>query len=200
MGGKPVVVWYDHTNGQLKGVVATADANPQTDAPIIVPAATVLDSGGSTNAHDVGRFASLAIQSTAPQISVSYLDHSTKQLRLFQSNSDWSSPTITVVDDGTIATGADPNLFVGASTSLKFLAGGNLGIAYQDSTGETLRFAQQSSPTGPVAFSQTLASTGAGGFYASLTYDGTHAFATHAILTALNQNVEGSTLQVVQAP
>jgi hypothetical protein len=206
---KPVVVWYDHADGQLKGVIATADSATQGAA--FNPAdIQVLDDGASpasTRRDDVGRFTSLAIgPADAPsRIAVTYFDSTAKQLRLLTAQAGWqmvNTPDQRVVDDGTKDGNSDPVLFVGSDSSVKFF-GSNISVVYQDATQGNLRVADQATPTDKVTYRQTVATAGACGFYAKQLIDGTSRFATHAIIKANTANgvvVSGNQLGVLRLP
>jgi hypothetical protein len=207
----PVIVWYDRTTipsttGILKGIIAHGDSAQQgvsTNPSDIV----VLDDGtgfpGGT--HDVGRYANVAVgPSTAPhRIAVGYVDNTTLQLDLITADAGWTNVTpagaTRVVDSGVGTPTKDPVLFVGSDVSVQFV-GNNIEMVYQDQTGGTLRFAKQPSPSAPVAYVSTLASTGAGGFSSKLVYDGTNAYASHAIIKALSPTLSGNQLNVVAVP
>jgi hypothetical protein len=207
VGNVPVVVWYDHANGQLKGVIATSDSaahGPVFDSTKIMVLDDGTAAGGTGKAHDVGRFPSVAV-GPSQQIAVTYFDATAQQTLLLTAKSDWTNMTppgsMRVIDNGSGAASPykDTVLFVGANSSVQFV-NGKIEVVYQDATGETLRLATQASPTGPVAFSKVLAQTGAGGFYASLAADGSGAYASHATIYAVNATTPNNQLQVVKLP
>jgi hypothetical protein len=212
----PAVVWYDHQSiggkpaGVLKGIIASADANTQSNQPprfdsgsiVILDDGTV--PGSSAAAHDVGRFPSLAIapSGSSPRIAVSYMDATNRQTLLLTADSGWAR--LTTQGQRTVDTGAgtptgDPSLFVGANTSTKFV-GGHLFTIYQDSTGLALRMGTQSSATTPVVYTQAISQMGAAGFYGSMVVDGTNRFASNAIIAAKNQTQSANRLTVVKLP
>jgi hypothetical protein len=136
----------------------------------------------------VGQFTSLAVgpASVNKRIAVSYLDATTKQLRVLTAGAGWTS--LTPVEQRAVDTGAgeptgDPLLFVGADSSVRF-KGNLLSVVYQDSTGGDLRLAEQSVPDGQIAYKQTLSRDGTCGFYAKLLVDGNTRYATHTIVQA----------------
>jgi hypothetical protein len=193
LDSKPVVVWYDNTNGVLKGVIATADS-PAQGAAFRPSDIQILDNGKvGTTTHKVGQFTSLAIgpSSVTNRIAVSYMDATARQLRVLTAGDGWSgltAPADRVVDTGIGEDPAgDPLLFVGADSSVRF-TGQSLSVVYQDSTGGDLRLAEQTNGTGPVTYKQTLARDGACGFYAKLVVDGSARYATHAIIKARQGN------------
>jgi hypothetical protein len=202
----PVVVWYDRTLGQLKGIIAKNDSAPQ-GAQFVPSDIKVLDDGtmntpASSVTHDVGRFASIAIgPSSAPhRIAVAYMDETSYQLKLITADAAWANLKSTVVDTGKGTPTGDTVLFVGSDTSVSFL-NGLISIAYQDQTTGALRLATQETPASPVAYKATLDQDGAGGFYARLVNDGTNMFVTHAVIKAnLNQTtiVSGNQLRALK--
>jgi hypothetical protein len=206
----PMVVWYDQNNGQLKGLIATADASPSTNQPPNWNSGNiqVLDDGtgrGGTP-HDVGQFPSVAVgPTTVPfRIAVTYMDATANQLLMLTAHADWSGITPQaqrIIDNGVGSPPGDLSLFVGAHSSVHFI-GSNVVVAYQDSTTETLRLGTQSSPTAAVAFSTVLASSmsGADGFYASLATDGTTGYVSHLVIVAANATQSANQLLVTKVP
>ncbi len=205
---KPVVVWYDHQDGVLKGAIAASDsaaAGAQFNAQDV----KVLDDGvmptapAGTPPHDVGQFASLAVgpAGATHRLAVAYFDVTARQLRVLAADDGWANETPVaqrVVDDGTGSNPEeDPVLFVGADASLQFDASNNLEVAYQDSTSNDLRLAVQQPGAAGYKIS-TLAHDGAGGFYANLLVDGPDRYATHAIIKAKSATESANKLDVLK--
>lgn len=201
LDGKPVVVWYDHKLGQLKGIIAQRDSATQGIAfsPNDIK---VLDNGvraGSATAHDVGRFVSLAIASGtsgAPhRIAVAYMDQTAHQLNVLTADTAWANLTpveTRVVDTGAGSPTGDTQLFVGADTSVAFV-GPLISVLYQNQTNGDLRIADQPAAGMPLAYKSTVVDKGAAGFYSNLLVDSDNTrFVTNAILKAVKTS--GSTV------
>jgi hypothetical protein len=201
----PVVVWYDHGAGRLKGVIAENDS-PRQGAHFSPNDVLVLDDGTGMGgpAHDVGRFASIAV-GPSNQIAIAYVDETAHQLDLITAGANWSnlSPPGSgrIVDSGVGMPMSDPILSVGSDTSVKF-AGGLISVVYQDQTAGNFRIAQQSSASSPVAFKSVLAADGACGFYGRLAVDpsGMTLYASHAIVKANSATQSGNKLAVLAVP
>lgn len=203
--GKPVVVWYDQNLGVLKGAVASSDS-PSTGPSFGTADIKVLDDGSVTRgpAHDVGRFASIAVNPSSGQarLAVSYYDSTERQLRVLTANADLTNvtpPNLRVVDEGKGAPESDPVLFVGADTSIRFGADGAIVVAYQDATSGDLRIARKQESDNAFKLTQ-LRTEGACGFYASLTGEPGNLFVSHAIIKAASARRSGNRLEVVAVP
>ena len=202
--GLPVVVWYNHTNGHLKGSIADADWSASSPTALKFSNIQILDEGADPNgkAHDVGQFASIAVapSDASSRIAVAYFDTTTRQLKLVTAGAAWANKTVTVVDNGKGDPESDPLLFVGADTSVKYDQNKLIEIAYQDSTKVNLRLAiqtQPGSPPGTPPFTITDASSeGACGFYARLAIDGSDRFISHAIIKAASDTASANKIKV----
>ncbi len=208
LDSKPVVVWYDHTDGVLKGVIAASDS-AAAGASFVASDIKVLDDGVQPNApagstpDDVGRFASLAVggSGAAHRLAVAYYDVTLRQLRVLAADDGWANETPVgqrVVDNGAGANPEeDPLLFVGANPSLRFDAQNALEVAYQDSTSNDLRLAVQQGSTWKLS---TLQSQGACGFYANLVVDGQDRYATSALIKAKSATQSANQLVALKVP
>ena len=155
--GKPVISYYDATNGDLK--LATCAANCQTATPTWV--ITTVDSVG-----DVGYSTSLQLNGGNPVVS--YFDSTNQALKLATctANCQTATPTWAI-------TTADAGASVGA-TSLQ-LSGGNAVVAYWEQTNRDVKLAtctancQSATPTWAVT---TIESAGDVGEFLSMQLNG----------------------------
>lgn len=195
---KPVVVWFDRTNGVLKGAIARADS-ASAGAGFDPGDIKVLDNGAN-----VGQFTSIAVgpSQVDRRIAVAYFDAGRRQLRLLAAKDGWQDvtpPEARTVDKGLGDPDTDPLLFVGADASVRFDSLNRLVVAYQDTTRGDLRLARQQ--VGASQFElTTLVEEGAAGFYANLLVDGANTLVTHATIKAVSASRSSNRLQVMRAP
>ncbi len=149
--GRPVVVYYDSLNGNLKA----AEYNGASfDAPVILDGE---DQGTGTDTGNVGLFPSVRVDPADDAVwHVSYMDVGLRQL-LYQVTTTAEASAIEVVDHGlrqetNEITGLPMPVqhLVGFDSQL-VLAGKKVFIAYQDGTTHELRWAERdpSNPTNP---------------------------------------------------
>jgi hypothetical protein len=146
--GDPVVAFYDRTTGDLK--LATFSAGTWTVSNLAVSPAT-----------DMGQWASLVVGGDGT-LRVAFQDALADSLRYLEVSNGSVSP-IETVDDGK----RDPDRPhpVGAGATLFFDAGGQLGLAYQDSATNDLLLARRDATSGTWTHSDLMTGTIGYGFY-----------------------------------
>jgi hypothetical protein len=156
------VVYYDRTNGNLKGARAR---NPAPAGPADWEVTVVDGQAGTFVDGDVGLFPSLAFAPDG-RLGIAYLDATNNDL-VFYIGSGFTGGSRELVDTG--VSGA-PLSLVGADASLAFAPDGTAYVVYQDSTYNDLKLGKR---TGARRWEvSTLLREGAWGFFADLAISG----------------------------
>jgi MYXO-CTERM domain-containing protein len=159
---RPVVVYYDSVNGNLKGAEFDTASGGFAD-PVILDG----DDGLGGDTGDVGLYSSVRVHGDDTVWHVSYMDKALKQLRYLRTGAD---PVIEVVDDGlrqetNAITGLPMPVshFVGFDSKVTVVGNdpdatlNEVHVVYQDSTTHEILWAERdpaatSNPWGVVSF------------------------------------------------